>query len=504
MMRKKKYLWIILATFQVWIFSTCSDALESPPESEIPEGAITVEEAKACFEEQIMRIGSVIDKKSLKGWATNFTPQWEGAVINGCDGKLAVDVPILADYTFKVFIPGEGGIEDKKLFQEKLMQKLIVVKDLQTGILCSYVVSIIPDSDYARSKKRKLSAMDFTNYGDYGHFSGWVIYSFPLSPVPLWVNYYQNGKQMDAAGVFGLYDELEVQVAGAKMKEMLEGFRLKRESRVALRVWEILGPEVEIIGNYSGGWTLWDDYFYIWSYLNGLGNGTELPPPNPGGGGGNPLGADLSTIANKHSLAADQIYILYQIADELWNECGYQFMQTYITDAQFKFNDIRIDPTLLSPDEAGYDPVTGNLLFYSAGEMNPDYFREEFVHLYQDSHYAGGIAQYTNTGKSNIEFEAKLMIDILCVLKGTACPALGATPANGTDYLTWIDAITNLYTALPSYSDLFVKQSNWGNKDYWDFLDDFKNDPSRPSYNKPIDYDLFPDALLGLNNSDCY
>ena len=71
--RKKKYFWVILIAFQAGLFVTCSD-FGTAPENEVPEGAITVEEAKASFEEQMMRTAKVVDSKNLKGWATNFTP----------------------------------------------------------------------------------------------------------------------------------------------------------------------------------------------------------------------------------------------------------------------------------------------------------------------------------------------------------------------------------------------------------------------------------------------
>jgi len=164
-----------LAAVQALIFTACMDEFESPPEKKIirEEATVTVNEAKACFEDQMMWMEGVVDGKELKGWATNFTPQWDNAVISKSESKgmAAVDVPIIADFSFRAVIYDPTNPK-KKIFNEKMVQKLVVAKDLKTGRLCSYVASIIPDKDYALSKNRKLSAMDFANYSDYGNFSG--------------------------------------------------------------------------------------------------------------------------------------------------------------------------------------------------------------------------------------------------------------------------------------------------------------------------------------------
>jgi hypothetical protein len=137
-----------------------------------------VGEAKAFFEEQMMQTENTVENSGLTGFATNFTPQWEDAAFSRRDSMEAVDVPITTDFAFM----GSGWTdetEEAERFDVLIRQKLVVVKDLRTNFLGSYIATIIPDRDYAAARK-KTSAMDFLNFGDYGNFSGLIIYSLPL------------------------------------------------------------------------------------------------------------------------------------------------------------------------------------------------------------------------------------------------------------------------------------------------------------------------------------
>ncbi|MDR0542976.1 MAG: hypothetical protein LBH19_12310 [Dysgonamonadaceae bacterium] len=296
-MKRKTYFCMLLGAVLMGILAACSDEANwKAPGNEIPEGALSVAEAKASFEEQMMRMETTLNTEKLQGIATNFTPLWDHAVISGRDSMVSVDVPVVTDYLFKAIILADEPSKVVK-FTEDLLQKLIVVKDLRTGNMGSYVVSIIPDKAYAESNK-KVSAMDFPNYGDYSRFSGRVVYSLPLSPVPLRVNCYRNGVQVDAVTVFGIRKEVqEVQEVSVKMNSLLDGLWLKRKSRVALRSDELDGgwlDELIVVGN-SDGESAWDLYLYLLSLLqsgggSGGGGSTEPDLPDPGdmgGGGGN-------------------------------------------------------------------------------------------------------------------------------------------------------------------------------------------------------------------------
>ena len=161
---------------------------------------ITVEEAKAFFEEQLMQSGNTLNNAQTRGFATNFTPQWDRARISsGRDSMIAVDVPIVAEFAFMA--SRADTTEETGRFDALMLQKLIVVKDLRTNRLGSYVATIIPDKNYIKSRKN-TNSMDFLNYGDYGNFSGRVIYTLPLSTVPLRINRFEGGSLTDSVSFF--------------------------------------------------------------------------------------------------------------------------------------------------------------------------------------------------------------------------------------------------------------------------------------------------------------
>ncbi|MGQ1892071.1 hypothetical protein ACT29H_16665, partial [Thermophagus sp. OGC60D27] len=64
------------------------------------------------------------------------------------------------------------------------------------------------------------------------------------------------------------------------------------------------------------------------------------------------------------------------------------------------------------PHPAGYDPSTKTFKFRDNDAINSENLKEEFFHAYLDFFYDGGIAQYADSGRVNIEFEAKLYKDI--------------------------------------------------------------------------------------------
>ncbi|MCL1938696.1 MAG: hypothetical protein FWF52_09915 [Candidatus Azobacteroides sp.] len=282
-MKRKKYFCMLWAALQVGMFYTCSEDDGLGTENEMSSETITKGEAKAFFEEQMMQIGNVLDKNEALGFASNFTPQWNKAVVSGRDSMAAVDVPIVTDYSFMVSAWADETQEGERV-ETLLRQKLVVVKDLNTNHLGVYLVTIIPDHDYVLSRK-EVGAMDFPNYGDYGNFSGRIIYSLPLSTAPLRVDRYQNGQLIDFGSFFGVWDnEEKLQKEADKMKELLAGYSLIQGKASALRAGEMDGgmlPEVVITASGGGGGNYPGFPIYIVPSYNDP-NATYTPTPvNP-------------------------------------------------------------------------------------------------------------------------------------------------------------------------------------------------------------------------------
>lgn len=61
----------------------------------------------------------------------------------------------------------------------------------------------------------------------------------------------------------------------------------------------------------------------------------------------------------------------------------------------------------------GYNPRTKKVSFSNNEDITSENLKEELFHAWQDAFYPGGISQYLNAGKVNIEFEAKLYQDII-------------------------------------------------------------------------------------------
>ena len=187
--------------------------------------------------------------------------------------------------------------------------------------------------------------------------------------------------------------------------------------------------------------------------------------------------------------------ILNQTVADLLEEYGYTSLYDYIVKNNKAFSDVKIDP---SKTEGGFDPLTKALTFKTEASISYS-FAEEFVHLYQDTYYPAGIYQYIGYGYPNIEFEAKLTLDILCVVGNRGCPKFGAAQSNGDAYLRWLYDLTYGYTKIPTYSDLIAKPTDSGSKNYWDFLSDFQKDPSKNPNNLQINPSLLPNALVNIS-----
>ncbi|MGV8090409.1 MAG: hypothetical protein AB2L24_00905 [Mangrovibacterium sp.] len=63
------------------------------------------------------------------------------------------------------------------------------------------------------------------------------------------------------------------------------------------------------------------------------------------------------------------------------------------------------------------------MYFKDNSQITSENLKEELFHAVQDAYYPCGIAQYSNVGYSNIEFEAKLYKDVIALGCCTMFPA---------------------------------------------------------------------------------
>lgn len=230
------------------------------------------------------------------------------------------------------------------------------------------------------------------------------------------------------------------------------------------------------------------------------------PPSGGGNTPGTPSGGARPSVmfrmlANNISLDSDGIEKMNEAIENASRYCGFQAMFNYLVENGYKLDTIYIDSEM-EDGYAGYSSRT-NVMVFKDNSNILESFLEEFIHFFQNKYYPEGINKYAGKkGFSNIEFEAKLIINILYRIHGVASMTYGDGNQYGYIYEEWILGITKEYTYFPNFLDLLEQDPKWGNLNYWHFIDDFVN--SNPYYSYPIDDTLPPRALNFLNQSGCY
>ena len=112
-----------------------------------PEGrAFSIGQAKEFFEkdfaEQLTK--SVVEDVRSVLHPGDFTPQWDRAVYSESGGVAAYDVDILADRSI-IAIRSKFGPNGAKAERLPVYQKLVVRRNVESGKMASYVLSLIPD-----------------------------------------------------------------------------------------------------------------------------------------------------------------------------------------------------------------------------------------------------------------------------------------------------------------------------------------------------------------------
>ena len=184
--------------------------------------------------------------------------------------------------------------------------------------------------------------------------------------------------------------------------------------------------------------------------------------------------------------------LLYEFLAE---DCIYSEIFNRMTSNNVKI-DFGYDPA--NTGSGGYNPQTGEITFPNINSMSIGSFREEMIHAFQDNFYSGGIYQYLNVGFSNIEFEAKFLVDITNTLNDspTCCVAFvnPTSPEAETlrlEFTIWLYEITNNGTTFPDFNNI--------QQDYFQWLEKFKS--VNPRYNRPTNPNLMPNAAFSVATS---
>lgn len=201
---------------------------------------------------------------------------------------------------------------------------------------------------------------------------------------------------------------------------------------------------------------------------------------------------EMHPLISSHSLSTPQFELLIQAFNDLQDEgC----MQKALYDALIARN-VKLNfgmKTNTAP--GGYNPKTGELLFSDNTSITSAVLKEELFHAWQNAYYSGGIAQYLNVGKVNIEFEAKLYQDIIEGEDASCCLAFRGDhiPVEiRNNYFFWIESVR------------FKPDRSFSDSDYTKWLALF--DQYDPEYGSATSINLLlPLALRDLiGSSNCF
>lgn len=164
----------------------------------------------------------------------DFMPNWDKAKISQLHDLASVDVPIAASYRFRAigctFSNGRSEVRSVDV-----TQKLVVVKNLTTDSLGSYILTLIPNPAYATRHKGLNLCATFLNTGDKGKFSGIAIYTESVSGMLIRINQYRNGQKVRGVFIPGPPSEQKEKIRRAKL--LVGKIRLGRIASVSTRSW---------------------------------------------------------------------------------------------------------------------------------------------------------------------------------------------------------------------------------------------------------------------------
>ena len=146
---------------------------------------------------------------------------------------------------------------------------------------------------------------------------------------------------------------------------------------------------------------------------------------------------------------------------------------------------------------ARYLPSTKTVSFRGAGNIEYGTVGEELYHAYQDAYYSGLPTSHAN-GSIDIEFEAKVFNFLSCKTVVRGCYA----PFSNEDINQWLLEVSVYGDIIPSWDMLLARDKKWGNKNYWDFLQEFAQTSGDGYTGTPV-YRM-PNAMIAvLNQGTC-
>ena len=226
---------LYLCTTGISLFLTsCIAGIERDISISAGEDAeISVEQAREFFEQELLTRNNDTPSPNILS-PGDFTPQWDNAQISQNYRIACVDVPIIPTYRYRA-IRSEFRRGQAQAYIVNVSQKVVIVKDRESGAMASYTMSLIPDKDFAAKHKGDISDL-FLNANDRGKYSGAIFYTHHGLPV----NYvhYTDGSEDCRISICGNLDTSARAENFRKIGKKLVEMKFKKTKNILSRSGE--------------------------------------------------------------------------------------------------------------------------------------------------------------------------------------------------------------------------------------------------------------------------
>ena len=367
------------------------------------------------------------------------------------------------------------------------MQRLVFIKNPGKEIK-ERILTFIPDKEYLIKRKAEMHLNSlrkiqpkFSGYLEYRDWAGKVVRILRIKDGKVVRRYTPpsvNKKGKNGASVMEIVCDEECYPVWDLVCEQTPGSEIDYD--------------VTCTDTYLG-----DDCFPVNCYDDE--NNPEDPDPDPdpfdciyyGTCEDEPEPNHLSKVLGNHNLTPGQLSKLNSELNNLLKDC----IQNYLFNQLDNGPNINFSMNSSMNTNAGYDPATNTVSFKDESQINNQNLMEELFHAYQNNvAYSGGTAQYTTTGRANIEFEAEVVNDIYTAVSGQ-----GAWAIIDVGYQNWIYSLLSPNDTFPNSYDL-----NFNSGFFNGYLNIWLQQNQSAYPNATISNQVSPMAMNNLlNNNPC-
>lgn len=242
---KKLQLWIAFV-IPLLLYSCINDpGLEHEPAPPPTDKLLTVDEARAYFEQQITH-----ETRSGHARSTflpeNFTPEWNDA-IQAENGKVTrVDAPIRSNTRLRALRSEYTDCTAQPYIVDVAVKLVVLQKFGLKSHLSQYLMLLVPDRAYYANHKNGMDEI-VPESDDMKNYSGYAIYYQLYSDKPSYISKYSKGGIVEHLGLTDKQEGYEERVK--QMQIILSQIRFAKSSCIQTR----MGGEIDEVIIYGCG-----------------------------------------------------------------------------------------------------------------------------------------------------------------------------------------------------------------------------------------------------------